>query len=111
MLPAALLETVGDSENRQADLSSGAEDDGTAALEGDGPPGIIEEASAGSPEGAAPPEEPGQAGDGEDSEGHGCASTAAAPLSLALLVLRGLAARRRRGPGDAPAMRAPPGAR
>jgi unsaturated chondroitin disaccharide hydrolase len=96
-LPDALLNTLGESERREADLTAREGNDATVAPEGDGPPGVIEDATTPPPppEEDVAPEVP-VLDDGEESGGFGCSSAAAAPLPLAVLALLGQAVRRRR---------------
>jgi len=99
VLSAELLDAMGVFDNRDAVQSAGDEGRGTV-LEGDGPPGVIEDAT-GQPTPTPPPEEgvaPEVPEVGEPSSGGagGCGVTLAAPLPLALLALLGLSLRARR---------------
>ncbi|MFP2931608.1 alpha-12C2-mannosidase [Pyxidicoccus sp. 3LG] len=100
VLPVALLDAVGEHERRDARLSVG----GTTKLEGDGPPGVVENATTPPPQPEPPAPAPEQGDEavpdvveevGNPGTG-GCGSTAAAPLPLAVLALLGVAVRRNR---------------
>ncbi|MCY1020622.1 glycoside hydrolase family 88 protein [Pyxidicoccus sp. MSG2] len=93
VLPASLLDSMGGFERDEA-----AREDGEAAgpREGDGPPGVVEDATP--PPDPAPTPAPDESVPDvvvDESVG-GCGVTAAAPLPLALLTLAGLALRGRR---------------
>lgn len=99
-LPVALLDATGVFENRDAVQSAGEENSGTVR-EGDGPPGVIEDATVPEPTPTPPPEEgvTPEVPVGVDDDGQGpggCGATTAAPLPLALLALLGLSLRARR---------------
>ncbi|MBZ4421785.1 glycoside hydrolase family 88 protein [Myxococcus sp. RHSTA-1-4] len=93
-LSTAFLDSLGEFESREAVLTAGDGNDSTASAEGDGAPGVIEDATAQpeTPPVDAAPEVP----EVVDERGAGCASAAAVPLPLAVLMLLGLAVRRRR---------------
>ncbi|WP_205525468.1 glycoside hydrolase family 88 protein [Pyxidicoccus trucidator] len=99
VLSEALLDATGVFERRDAVLSAG-EEGGTASREGDGPPGVVQDAAE--PPAPQPPPEEGVAPEvpavvGDDGEGPGgCGVTTAVPLPLALLALLGLSLRARR---------------